>query len=168
MEEIDKIPYYEEFVAEGLLDFFKGLWQKLIDLVSGEQKVFFRKLEAEDSKNGKIKLLNQRIEELAQRYIDDIMNKDKDPLDLLDSERDLIQLFKIYTKITGKFHKRDVHRKTGLFDRIFLWPDLIKKGVTKEDIEQQYRDKIESIRRRADRKIQKAEEELAYFMKILK
>jgi hypothetical protein len=170
---IEKLPTFTESIAddiinEGIIDFFKGIWEKITNLVKGEQKVFFEKFTKESSKTQKVRMLNVRIEELAQRYVEKVMEMGKKPEDLIDIEKDLIQLFKVYYKVTGKTHKRDVHRKTGLFNRVFLWQDLIPKGVTVQEIEQQYRDKIDSIRRRADRKIQRAEEELEYFMTILK
>ena len=154
---------------EGIIDFIKTIWYSLVDVVTGSQKVFMTKLAKTSNKNTKVKMINKRIEELASDYIDGILEKGKDidASNMVDIEKNLIQLFKLYHSMTNKVHVRDIHRQTGLFDRVFLWPDLIPQGVTKADIEHMYTEKINSIRTRAERKIKKAEEELAHYMRVL-
>lgn len=175
MSELINIKSIEEFAAEcdhldeGFRDFLASVWIKLVYLSQGSQRAFMLKLSRENNKAKKVKMINDRIEELARDYISGILEKGKstDSTKMLRLETYLIQNFKLYESITGKKHPRDIHRQTGLFDRVFLWPDLIPKGVTKEDIMLSYQDKIESIRTRADRKIKRAEEELAHWMVIL-
>jgi Trp operon repressor len=163
--------YYFEHILleEGLRDFLDRILDKLVSIVKGEQKAFLRKLSREKNKNQKVRMLNRRIEELASNYIQKFSQerRSKNLEKMIDLEKDIIELLKLYETINGKKHKRDVHRKTGLFDRVFLWPELLEKGVTKRDLQEQYEEKVNSIRTRANRKIKRAEEELEYFMKIL-